>query len=233
MSILEENKGCWLYNQCNHIDCDKDCKRRIKLDYLYNQALITDKQRIYISLRVDKDNSDLAVFKQLKTIETNIIEFVEKGSNLYISSTICGNGKTSWSLRLLQAYFNKIWYYSNLECKALFINIPKFLLAIKDNITDKLDYITHIKENILTADLVIWDDIGNKTITQFESDNLLSMIDGRINQGKSNIFTSNLSNKEMHQFLGDRLTSRIINTSINIYFKGADKRGITKCGEEK
>src|SRR5574344_1121260 len=41
---------------------------------------------------------------------------------LMVYSTNCGNGKTSWSLRLVQAYFNKIWPKASLTCKALFIN---------------------------------------------------------------------------------------------------------------
>ena len=179
-----------------------------------------------MDLRIDADGSDGEAFSQLKQIENNIEEFVSKGKNLYIYSKQPGCGKTSWTLRLLQAYFDKIWFKSDLKCRALFISVPKFLLALKDNLSEKSEYIDHIKENILSADLIIWDDIGTKVITPFESEHLLSMIDARIAFGTSNFFTSNLEPDELHEALGDRLYSRIVNAGLTFKFVGSDKRGI-------
>lgn len=224
--MSENIKTCWLYNNCNHIDCDGFCIRKYKLNYLYEEAFIPFNRRITTALYLDKDKSDLEAFTLLKEFENNILNFVNNGENIYIHSINAGNGKTSWALRLIQSYFNKIWFNTELKCKALFISVPQFLLALKENISDKNDYIKHIKENVLLADIVVWDDIGNKNITQFEADNLLSIIDARMNSGKSNIYTSNLNNEEIHQSLGDRLASRIINSSYDIEFKGADKRGL-------
>ena len=220
------NKNCWLQDHCNKIDCDKFCLKYFKLNYLYDKALISEQQRKYIPLRLDDTLIDKEAFNFLKHIEINIENFISGRNNLYIYSQIAGNGKTSWSLRLLQSYFNKIWLKSELKCRALFINVPRFLLALKDNITQKSDYIQHIKENILDCDLVIWDDIATKAVTQFESEHLLSIIDTRINAGKSNIFTSNLNDAELHSALGDRLHSRIMGMSHKVEFKGYDKRGI-------
>ena len=99
-------------------------------------------------------------------------------------------------------------------------------MALKDNISEKSDYISHIKENILDADLVIWDDIATKSATTFEHENMLSIIDTRVLNNKSNIYTSNLGCNELHSFVGDRLFSRIYRESLAIEFKGKDKRGI-------
>lgn len=207
---------------------DEEIIRDFKLKYLFDNALISENRRKSIPLYIDKDGSDREAFILLKQFENEFKEsnsnFVDRGENIYIHSTITGNGKSSWALRLVQSYFNKIYPYCKLECKALFINVPQFLLAIKDNISNFNEYAEHIKENVYNADLVVWDDIGNKAITQFEADNLLAIIDARMNKGKSNIYTSNLNNEEIHEALGDRLTSRIINTSYDIEFKGADKR---------
>lgn len=224
--MIKENENCWLLESCNHIDCNSFCLKRFKLNYLFEEALIPLNKRYLIPLYLDKNECDKEAFLLLKEFEKNIISFVNNGENIYIHSTICGNGKSSWALRLVQSYFNKIWFKCSLKCKALFINVPQFLLAIKDNISNINEYAEHIKENVYEADLIIWDDIGNKTITQFESDNLLSIIDSRMNKGKANIYTSNLSNEELHEALGDRLSSRIINSSYDIEFKGADKRGL-------
>ena len=159
-------------------------------------------------------------------IENNIIDFVDNGKNLFIYSYGVGCGKTSWAIRLVQSYFNNIWYKTELKCKALFINVPKFLLSLKDNISNKNEYIEHIKNNVLEADLVVWDEVGTKGLTQFEHENLLSLINTRIDMGKSNIYTSNMRPEELKELLGDRLYSRIVKLSIEIEFKGQDKRGL-------
>lgn len=224
--ILEENKNCWLHNECNHIDCDKFCLRRFKLDYLYNEAMLSNKQRARIPLRYDNDCSDKESFEYLSTIEKNILNFVKDGGSLYIYSSTTGNGKTSWAIRMIQSYLNKIWYESELTCRALFINVPRYLLAIKDNISQKSDYVAHIKENVLNADLVVWDEVGTKGLTQFEHENILNLINARIDLGKANIYTSNLSDDELHVAVGDRLYSRIAILSDGVELVGSDKRAL-------
>lgn len=223
---MTDNKDCWLKNECNQKDCDSFCMRLFKLDYLYKEAMISTSQRKHVALRIDSDGTDEEAFGALKHIENNIETFIAEGKNLYIHSVNTGNGKSSWALRFVQTYFNRIWLKSSLRCRALFINVPRFLLSLKDNISDKSEYVAHIKENILTCDIVIWDDIATKQTTIFESEHLYSMIEARIADGKSNIFTSNLTADEMHSSLGDRLYSRIVNLSQNIELKGADKRGV-------
>ena len=83
----------------------------------------------------------------------------------------------------------------------------------------------HINKNIYDADIVVFDDIATKGITQFEAENLFSIIDTRMNMGKSNVFTSNIIPAQLNDLLGPRLTSRIINLSTVIQFRGRDKRG--------
>jgi DNA replication protein DnaC len=221
-----QNKDCWLKNKCNHKDCDKFCIRLFKLDSLYDNALIPLNQRYHIDLVLDSNGTDRDAFTALKDIELNIESFISKGNNLYLHSTQTGNVKTSWAIRLIQTYFNNIWHKTNLECKALFIHVPTFLLSLKDNISVKNDYIEHIKKNVFDCDVVIWDEIGTKSTTQFEAENLLSIIDARLNRGKSNIYTSNLNGEELQEKIGDRLYSRIVNLSADIEFKSFDKRGL-------
>ena len=222
---------CFLYEVCNHKDCDKDfCLRKYKMDSLYSAALITDSQKKHITLRVDEDGTDLEQFKQLAGIEQNIVTFINEGRNLYLHSSNCGNGKSSWSIRLAEAYFNKIWARTEPKCRVLFISVPRFLLALKDDITTRNAYVAYIKENVLEADLVIWDDIAAKMGSEFELTHLLNIIDNRLALGKSNIYTSNLNRQQLYNALGERLTSRIANMSIDVELHGADKR-VLKLGE--
>ena len=110
----------------------------------------------------------------------------------------------------------------------MFISVPRYLLSIKDAISNNNEYANHIKQNVLDADLVIWDDIATKNMTEFETENVLSIIDARINLGKSNIFTSNITNTELPLYIGDRLSSRILGTSEPIKFVGEDKRILSR-----
>lgn len=217
-------ENCFLYDNCNHKDCGGFCLRRYKLEYLFKASNLTVSQRKHISLRIDSDGTDLAAFRQLAQIEQNIEDFVEAGHNLYIHSSNCGNGKTSWAVRMIQRYLDMIWPDSDLRCRALFINMPDFLQDIKDNMFDK-EYINELKRNIREADLVVWDDIATKIATGYEIDSITGLLDRRIRDNKTNIYTSNLNDSEIAKALGERLASRICNESINIELHGADKRG--------
>ena len=221
------NDKCWLKEVCNQKDCDTFCMRHYKLNILYDYALIPLARRKHVALYLDDDEKDLDAFTKLKEIETNIEDFISKGDNLFLYSSIAGNGKSSWSLRMVESYFNKIWYKSELKCKVLFISVPRFLLELKANISKESEYIKFIMENVLDCDLVIWDDIATKLGTEFEISNMLSIIDTRINKGLSNIYTSNLSEKDLLNALGERLYSRIVNYSkYKIELVGKDKRDI-------
>ena len=225
------SNDCWLKSQCkkslNNECTDEFCMKLFKLDALYNMSLLSFEQRKHQNLLLDASMIDADVFVKLRGIQNDIEQFVSSGGNLYIHSNITGNGKTAWAIRLMQSYFNKIWYKTDLECKGIFLSVPRYLLAIKDNISSFNEYADFVKNHIFDADLVIWDDIGTKAATSFEHENMLSIIDNRMCCGKSNIFTSNVSPESLRELAGDRLYSRIVNYSTCLEFKGADKRGIT------
>lgn len=219
---------CWKYHnsdaECKHQNIY--CPKLFRMDYLYNESLMSSKQRIHIPLHIDEDGTDREAFNQLKLIEQNIEKFVESGANLYLHSPFCGNGKTAWSLRLLQAYIEKIWFKSDLTCRVLFVNVPRYLLALKDSISNTNEYAEHIKKNIFQANLVVFDDLATKDTTIFETEHLLSVIDTRINNNLSNLFTSNINPEDLSKAIGPRLASRVVNLSTVITLQGSDKRGI-------
>ena len=202
--------------------------KNFKLNYLYKKSLLSEKQskKIVFTLTDDDDKDDFKSFGILSDIESSIVDFVKNGQHLYIHSEKCGNGKTSWAIRMVQAYFDKIWNSTELKCRALFINVPRYMLAINDNIDEKSEYVSYIKKNVFSSDIVIWDEIGTKSLTVFEQENIMSLINARIDAGKSNIYTSNLTDEELLKAVGKRLHSRISLTSKNIELKGKDKRGL-------
>jgi len=224
-------EGCKKYNKDN-FECDKEdvfCIKLFKVDKLYQNSLLSEKQRIKIPLYPDANGTDLETFKLLKSIEEHIIPFVNNGKNLFIHSTITGNGKTSWSIRMIQQYILSTWVEKDVEsCPAMFVNVPRFLLSLKDSITNQSDYIDHIKKNILNSDLVVWDEVGVRTLSDYDHEHLLNIINTRLDEGKSNIYTSNLPAEELREKVGNRLYSRIVNVSTNIELFGADKRTLYK-----
>lgn len=188
---------------------------------------MTMQQRKPLQLRIDANGTDRDAFITLKSIEKNIVSFVSQGQNLYIHSTRCGNGKTAWALRLMQAYFNSIWHKTDFRCRGLFVNVPRYLIALKESITKPSAYVDAIKDNILDADIVIFDELGTKVVTTYEHEYLLSSINARLDASKTCIYTSNLSPTELRGSLGDRLYSRVVHCSTEIELFGRDKRGIT------
>ena len=211
---------------CEFQEEEKFCVKKYKLDSLYGQACLSDAQKKKVDLRIDSSGADREEFLRLKEIQENIEKFVEDGNNLYIYSEICGNGKTEWSVRLLQQYFSNIYWKCSMDCHGLFVNVPRFFLSLKNNIVKTDEYAEHIKECILKADIVVWDDVGTKGITEFENENMLSIVDTRLNNGRSNIFTSNISPIVLSDVIGQRLSSRILNFSEIIHFTGKDKRNL-------
>lgn len=222
---------CLFYEKCNHIDCDKDfCIKKYKLSCLYEKARLGDKLKNSVDLYLDKApaNNDATAFTRLKEIETNIIEFVTAGKNLYLFSGQCGNGKTTWAVKLLKAYLNRIWAKSSDECKALYINVPRFMQQVKDSFSIQSEEVTYLKENIIKADLVVFDEISAKIGSEFDIDFLLSIIDTRLSSNKTNIYTSNADKSKLINQLGERLHSRVYNNSECIEFKGTDKRNYNR-----
>lgn len=234
------SNSCWLKAECKKFnsttkpcECrDEDifCVKLFKLSTLYNEALMSDVQRVKKNISLDADRCDYEAFTKLKIFSDpeNIEKNIEDGKSLYIYSSITGNGKTLWAERICQSYINAIWYKADLSCKVLFISVPRFLICMKDNISQQNEYFIHIRDNIQIADLVVWDDIATKDTTQFEHENLLSMLDNRVVNNKSNIFTSNIAPENLEELVGPRLCSRIIGYSECIQFKGKDKRGVSR-----
>ena len=153
------------------------------------------------------------------------MKFVNEGRNLYIYSKNNGNGKTQWSLKLLLKYFSSVWSNDSFTVRGLFINVARLCNAFKDNIDFNSEYLNHIKDNIYNADLIVWDDIGLKSLSPTEHDYIYSFVNARIESGKSNIFTSNLTKEDLKKYVGDRLYSRIMGSDYIVEFLGEDKRG--------
>lgn len=213
---------CWYKSKCQE-KCTQNCIRYKLMYSLYRQSQLPEAMWNYKELTCfDEDYEE---FKRLSEISKDMIDFTRNGKNLYIYSHNSGNGKTSWAVRLMFCYFDKIWHKSCFDCKALFVNVPNFLYNCKRSISQEVKGFEDLCNLISSVDLVVWDDIAESNATSYEHQILLQYIDGRINAGKSNIYTSNKDFEELKVAVGDRLASRIYNCSECIEFLEEDKRG--------
>lgn len=231
-----EQKDCWMKSSCkkyaNDASCESDyfCYKFFYLRRIYSKSLLTTKQITTPLHGLDYDSVDVPAYEHLAEIKQNIKSFVEEGKNLIILSQNAGNGKTSWSIELLKSYFNAIWPKSNSDCKGMFVELSRYFSSLKEHIgSGESNYATMVNENIYTADVIVWDDIGVKDLTEFEYDQFLSIINARINDGKSNIYTTNLTDNELISKLTKRLYSRVVGYSTVIEFKEKDhRRAVTR-----
>ena len=221
--IFENHRDdCWYKNTCTLKDTCDSCIRFNEVKFLMDSSGIPEAQQI--PLKLTPEESDFPQFKKLDAIKKDIVNFVESGNNLYITSNNTGNGKTSWSLKLMLRYFNEIWSGNGFRVRGMFIHVPTFLNKLK-NFENPLP--EEYKDNIMNCDLVIWDDIASTSLSQWDYSQLLVYIDSRLLSRKSNIYTSNVANEhKLSELVGARLCSRIYSNSEIIELTGKDWRGV-------
>jgi len=172
-------------------------------------------------------NKDLETFRELNEIRDNIKQFVDNGNNLLICSRNAGNGKTTIAVKLLKAYINEVSELSfTNNTPALFINVNNFINDKKLAISDKTmaSKINQIEKNILTAKLVIFDDIADKSLSEYDMNAMYYWLDYRTANLKSCIFTSNMLPEQLAQTLSGKVYSRVVNYSNVKYITDGDHR---------
>lgn len=216
---------CWYSEICEDYkeDCTKLCPRYVEMRYLMdNSGIPKNKQK---PLTLYPSECDLEAFQRLAEIKDSIVDFVDEGRNLYICSQYNGNGKSSWSLKLLMKYFEEIWEGNGLTVRGVIVHVPTFLMKCKEFKTVDAEF-EQLKKTLLDVDLVVWDDIGGVTISNYDYSQLLIYLDAREFNGLSNIFTSNLTTREeCIKALGAKITSRVWNSKTEVIeFFGGDRR---------
>lgn len=233
------HNNCWYRSFCQNVDtdlCTDVCISFYEMKHLLEKSGIPE--NLFNSINLIPDKCDIDAFVQLKNIKDNIHDFVKNGKSLYIWSKNTGNGKTSWSIKLLKSYFHSIHYGNGLKPRGFFIHTPSYLLDCKNKFSEhsSLDYrMVQITDednndlltmtNLLNVDVIVWDEIGTSKFSQYDYMNLLSIIDQRCLRGKCNIFTSNFSKEQLQQIIGEKLVSRFNKDSVTIELVGQDRRG--------
>lgn len=217
--MVLRKEDCWYKSVCTYEPCT-NCIRYVEMKYLMEHSGLSKKRQKPIKLNGAYDQK---AFKLLDEIRLDIVNFVESGESLYLYSEHTGNGKTSWSIKLLLRYFDQIWAGNGFRQRGYFISVPAFLNQVK-NFSDEKARQKLIK-TLSTVDLVVWDDIASTKLSDYDIQQLLVVVDQRIADGLANIYTGNITSRDKLEIaLGDRLASRIWNTSTLVEFKGKDRR---------
>ena len=213
------NDKCWYKEVCNLDTCD-NCIRFIEMSFLMQKSNIPYNRQFPKPL-IPQD-CDYDSYCKLAKIKENVVEFVDEGKQLYITSRYTGNGKTSWAIKLMLKYFDGIWAGNGCRIRGLFIHTPTFLTKLKQFDVKDIEF-EELKRNIIDCDLVVWDDIGANDMSAYDHTQLLTYIDQRVLNNKSNIYTGNLNKTLLERSLGVRLASRITSGEF-IELRGKDMR---------
>ena len=217
---------CWFREICSNYTkqtCNCGCALYCQYYYLVNLANIPE-QLQYLENQKLSAGVDLEKYKYLAQVKANILDFVQQGQNLFLYSKYYGNGKTTWSIKLMSSYFSKIWSGNGTKCRGLFINVDDFLMKKKSAISQKNYRLLQIEELIPNVDIVVWDDIGCTKLSDYDHSILFPLINSRISSNKCNIFTSNVIDDEFVNNVGGRLASRILETSTIVEFNNPPQR---------
>lgn len=166
--------------------------------------------------KLEPSDADLKTFENLKYIQDNVKQFVNEGKNLLICSRSAGNGKTTWAIKIAKSYIDKVSQFAFVnDTPVVFINVNNFLNEKKLAINDKsmLSRLNKIEKTILSAKLVIFDDIADKTLSEYDMNTMYYWIDYRTANLKSCIFTSNQLPEQLKNTLNGKMYSRIVNYS--------------------
>lgn len=219
------NKDCLFFEVCQSKDnCSIDCIRYAEMTYLIEHSGLPQNLKGRTILHPEKIDYD--AFCTLADIKDNIFDFVKSGKNLYIYSENTGNGKSSWLAKLLKSYFNNVWAGNGFRKRGYFLYLPTFLIELKESIRHPNDELDELKEFLKEVDLLCIDDIAASTLSEYEHNYLLYIIDTRLSNGLSTIYSSNLDEQQLLQYLGTRLKSRVFNNSQTIRLQGKDRRGL-------
>lgn len=215
--------------QVDNIDlcssCGYDCYMYHSMKSLVHLANIPAKYKDTIQL--EAVGREVEVFKELRDYGNNIKDHVSKGQGLFLYSETKGNGKTSWAIRLMRLYLQAVALETDLNVsKAVYVNVPTFMAQTKNNISEYDEELYKLREKIQSSSLVVWDDIGRESATDYSRETLYSLINHQYESKLCQIFTSNhdITSLSKPSRLGTEIMDRVLEHCKPIKFTGKRRR---------
>ncbi len=150
-------------------------------------------------------------------------EFVRKfptpHENLFFSGR-SGLGKTFLSHCIADELLKRGFTVLYLSAPELFDILRKEMISKKGDES----HATELAQYVMTCDLLIIDDLGSETTTEFTVSELNTCLNERLLGGHSTIISSNLTPNEVRETYGERNFSRIMGLYTLYKFYGTDIR---------
>lgn len=214
--------NCFYSEICDIEDCSPSCIRYIEMNNLLTKSRLPSK--FFKPVVMDVPKEDAGAYSYLLKIASDMKNVVDNGKNFTLYSSKTGNGKTTWAVRLMQNYFNQIWNGNGLQTKGIFINVPTFTNLVKQSFSSEDESVAKLQKLLPTVPLLVLDDIGATKLSEFDISLLTTIVDSRIMNGKSTIFTTNCDKKQLEAAIGVRLADRVYNTGVTVTFKSETHR---------
>jgi DNA replication protein len=191
-------------------------------------------KKYYVPQKLVRRQVDEQLWNFLEEYRNDVVNKVHSGNNLVITSPIVGNGKTSWAIRLLQRYIAETALDGDLGDKGVFCVCSNMLEIFGDfgyfeTSIEFFDYLNRLKN----CKLLVIDEIGSGRITPVSYNHFYDLINYRVDNGLTTIYTTNYSDERIQEVLGERLYSRIYHTATVLEFRADNVRGYSYEEVEK
>lgn len=184
-------------------DCYKLCSKLNEIDTLFYNANIP---KAYLQPMVLYPNEiDIATYEMLNEIKMNISILVHDGFYITIQSRERGNGKTSWAIKILQNYLHQIWQEPGGRTRGLYVDVTEYFTELKAEFETKERNAKEFAKDIDNADLVIFDNMDENRLGEWERNVLKQHIKKRINNKLSNIYIIRNMEKQLENQIGEDL----------------------------
>ena len=215
---------CLFEKVCPQIteSCELRCPKLKEINFLTKNCGMDNIVKMAVT-NLQPAKCDLSAFQKIRKIKDNILDFVESGNNLFISSDKIQTGRTTWCCKLMMQYFNEIWSGNCFTIRGYLIHVPSFLSKARMFKYQETDEYEQLDSIIRNADLVVWDDITNIKLSESLQSILNTYIDYRFLKQKSNIFNG-LKPLNMEEQIGEKLASRLIDSSEHIHICGTSNK---------
>ena len=208
MAEVDFKIDCWYGSGCTLRTerCQKSCPLYLEMNYMIVNCGMPDATP-YIKTLIPTTDTEFKSYERLQNIKDNIVDYVTAGHDIFIVSNYSFTGKTSWAIKLMYRYFDRIWSGNGFKVRGYFLYVPDFVTKLKAFSYKETAEYKEIMHNLEHCDLVIWDAITDVTLNEHEQGLLSSVLGKRFMKGKANIYTGNA--KVDLEVLGRNLADKI------------------------
>ena len=208
MAEVDFKIDCWYGSGCTLKTerCQKTCPLYLEMNYMIVNCGMPDATP-YIKTLIPTTDTEFKSYERLQNIKDNIVDYVTAGHDIFIVSNYSFTGKTSWAIKLMYRYFDRIWSGNGFKVRGYFLYVPDFVTKLKAFSYKETAEYKEIMHNLEHCDLVIWDAITDVTLNEHEQGLLSSVLGKRFLKGKANIYTGNA--KVNLEVLGRNLADKI------------------------